>query len=98
MQVFLKCLVGKGLFTGEYAVQGIAADGTGFSLFVADEYLDGELPTTDDCNVDGWIAIDIIERKGDLALVRLPGETFENGRFVTVNCQEIRKRCCREIA
>ena len=33
---------------------------------------------------DGLFQVEVVDRKGDLALVRLPSETFENGYYITV--------------
>jgi hypothetical protein len=34
--------------------------------------------------------VQVVERKGDLALVKLPAQTFENGQYITVNVSELR--------
>jgi hypothetical protein len=34
--------------------------------------------------------VDILDRKGDLVLVRLPAQTFENGQYITVQAVQLR--------
>jgi len=40
MDTWLKCQVGLGMFSTEFAVEGESVDGTGFSLFAPEEYVE----------------------------------------------------------
>ena len=86
-----------GLFSGEVAVRGVAADGAEFSLFVPDDFVEHNVPTTGGDAVDGWICVDVLAREGALLLVRLPGQTFENGQTITVRDSQIEQRPRREM-
>ena len=33
--------------------------------------------------------VEEVDRRGDLVLVRLPAQTFENGQYITVNAQAL---------
>ena len=55
MDAALRCQVSPGMFSGEVAVRGIAADGAEFSLFVADEFVESDAPVGDSEPVEGWL-------------------------------------------
>lgn len=94
----LRCSISPGQFTGEFAVQGTLHDGTGFSLFAQDS--DVEIPTavSSGAPVAGWLRVDVIQEQGDLALVRLPQYTLENGRTITVRRDHLRRAKSRQPA
>jgi hypothetical protein len=96
MDTLLRCQVSRGLFSGEVAIRGKCADGTDFSLFVPDEYVDCKSQDIGDRMVDGWVVVDVLQTKGPLLLLRLPGESFENGRTILVEDSQIEKRSFRE--
>jgi hypothetical protein len=76
---WLPCSVSRGQFPSEYAVAGTQFNGKGFSLFAPREVVQSVTPAG-----DGWMQVDVVDRKGDLALIRLPAQTFENGQYITV--------------
>ena len=41
---------------------------------------------------DGWLKVTLYERSRDKAVVKLPRESFESGRFVTVSVAQFRER------
>lgn len=84
MDAFLSCKIQAGQFSQEVAVQGKTFDGTEFSLFVPHECVEHEDPITNTAEVDGWLRVEVLDQNPTLLLVRLPGETFENGRIITV--------------
>jgi hypothetical protein len=96
MDTYLRCRVSCGLFTGEAAVRGAAFDGTEFSLFLPEEYVEYDAPLTGRGIVDGWMRVDVIDSRGPLLLVRLPAETFENGRTITVARSQVQDRESRQ--
>jgi hypothetical protein len=80
----LKCKVGSGQFTGEYAVSSNQSDGSPFSLFV-----DEDLVNRDNGTGNGWLSVDPVSRKGDDVLVRLPVQSLEGSQFVTVKSTQL---------
>jgi hypothetical protein len=84
------------MFSGEVAVRGVAADGTEFSLFVTDDFVEFDAPAIHNGPVDGWLRVEVLAREDNLALVRLPGQTFENGQTVTVLETQLELRPRRE--
>ena len=96
MEALLRCQVSLGMFSGEFAVRGKAANGVEFSLFVAEDFVEPGMPVTEGKSVDGWLRVEVLAREGALMLVRLPAETFENGRTVTVRDIEVEIRPRRE--
>ena len=96
MEVLLRCQVSRGMFSGEVAVRSKTAYGIEFSLFVAEEFVEADLSATADAAVEGWLRVEVLAREGALMLVRLPGQTFENGQTVTVRDSEVEIRPRRE--
>lgn len=92
MEAFLRCQVSPGMFSGEVAVRGRTADGTEYSLFVSDDFVEYEETAVAVAPVDGWLCVEVLGRESGLMLVRLPGQTFENGQTVTVRDSEIEIR------
>lgn len=89
-ETWLRCVITPGQFTGEYAVEGETSSSEGFSLFADESDLDcREFPTGSD-RVPAWLRVDEIDRRGSLALVKLPRHTMENGDTVTVNVKEMK--------
>jgi hypothetical protein len=84
------------MFTGEVAVRGKAADGAEFSLFVSEDFVEADLSASGKEAVDGWLRVEVLAREGPLMLVRLPGETFGNGRTITVRDSMVETRPHRE--
>jgi hypothetical protein len=81
----LRCNVGPGQFTGEYAVSAAQSNGSPFSLFVDEDFVDRE-----DGTGNGWLCVDIVSRRGDDALIKLPAQSLEGGQFVTVKSEQLR--------
>ena len=98
MDSLLRCQVSPGMFSGEVAVRGRTADGTEFSLFVPDDFVEYDPPVIAGEPVDGRLCVEILDSDCGLLLVRLPGQTFENGQTVTVRDSEVERRPCRETA
>jgi hypothetical protein len=90
MPVLLNCFVTPGQFSDEFAVKGSMFDGRGFSLFAqkSDLKLDAD-PIGFDNPVNGRIIVERIAESENGVLVRLPVETFENGRMVTVAKEQL---------
>jgi hypothetical protein len=77
---WLHCSVSPGQFPDEYAVGGKQYNGKRFSLFAPRELV--RLATAEEGK--GLLQVEVVDRKDDLVLVRLPEESFENGQYVTV--------------
>lgn len=89
MRSNLRCRVSAGQFSSEYAVIVRSNEGRDFSLFAqAGEVTFTEQPTGDR-EVDGWIAVDVVEQDRNLVLIRLPQTTLENGQFLTVQAGQL---------
>jgi hypothetical protein len=86
---FVRCKVYPGQFSDEFAVSGEQANGQRFSLFVPTNYVAPDQTPTRESSVDGWLQISIWEQSGYEAVVRLPRESFESGRFVTVRLDQL---------
>jgi hypothetical protein len=80
------------MFCGEVAVRGITADGVEFSLFVSKDFVESDSPIGDSEPVAGWLLVEVLDQEGDLVLVRLPGQVFENGQTVTVRDSLVERR------
>lgn len=98
MDTFLRCLVSPGLFRGEVAVRAVTADGTEFSLFVPDRFVEYEALPSEGGHIEGWLDVEVLAREGALMLVRLPGQTFENGQTVTVRDSQVERHPRRQTA
>jgi hypothetical protein len=92
MEYQIRCKIFPGQFSGEFAVEGAQWNGENFSLFVpAKSVVIDEAPTRDR-SVDGWLKVSLWELAGDRAVVQLPRESFESGRFVTVDLSQFKVR------
>jgi hypothetical protein len=92
---YLRCKARAGQFSGELAIQGSTADGEEFSLFAprgSVEY-EGSLDGPED--IDAWMRVTVLAEEGGLLLVSLPGESFENGRVITVDRTQVQQRAIR---
>ena len=96
METSLRCQVAPGMFSGEVAVRGVTADSTEFSLFVPDDFVEFDASVSGSVSVEGWLRVEVLARERDLVLVRLPGQTFENGQTVTVRDTQLELRPRRE--
>ena len=92
---WLKCKIGVGQFTGEFAVSGVEFNGKGFSLFVPEDVLEFDGDPVGDETVNGWLQVAVTGQQDQLLLVRLPRQTLENGQSITVNQSQVetRERC-----
>jgi hypothetical protein len=82
---WLSCSVSPGQFPGEYAVAGVQHNGKPFSLFAPQEAVSA--PPSGEGT--GLMHVEVVDRRGDLVLVRLPAQTFENGQYITVNAKAL---------
>lgn len=87
---WLRCTITPGQFSCEYAVEAVSHSGQGFSLFVCDHDLEMTGPIVSGVRTLGWMRVNILKTKKNLALVQLPQSTLENGDTVTVDCSLLR--------
>lgn len=86
MQMWLRCTVTPGQFPDEYAVGGHQYNGKPFSLFAPAE----TVQPPPGGRGEGKLQVTVLERTGQMNLVRLPGQTFESGRYyVTVSDDQL---------
>lgn len=90
MDYQIRCKVFPGQFSSEFAVTGVQANGTKFSLFAPAKVVETDESPTRDRAVDGWLKVVLWEQAGDRAVVRLPRESFESGWFVTVHVSQFK--------
>ncbi len=89
METWLRCSISLGQFSGEFAVTGEQADGSTFSFFApANQVRIQKRPEKGEA-VEGWVRVQLWENGGDKAVVRLPRESFEKGRYVTVRADQL---------
>ncbi len=97
-ETWLRCLVSPGMFDHELGVQGKQFDSSAYSLFAPREAVDhGDRQLTSGWTVAGFVRVKPVDRRGDLVLVELPGQTFQNGAFITVTADELVTRL-QEVA
>lgn len=86
---WLNCTVTEGQFTGEYGVQGQLFNSEQFSMFVPESYVQVRETPSQGKRVDGLIKVNVLDEEGGLVLVSLPLPSFENGRTITVNKEQL---------
>ncbi|MGI8980057.1 MAG: hypothetical protein ACR2FY_12610 [Pirellulaceae bacterium] len=86
---WLMCNVSRGQFSDEFAVRGADYEGEEFSLFVRPKFLALTQPPSADDEVSGFLCVIELERRDGLCLIRLPGQTFENGSTITVRDEQL---------
>jgi hypothetical protein len=64
----IRCKLFPGQFSGEYAVEGVQANGERFSLFVPEKFVEPDEPPTRDRTVDGWLKVPSGGRQGTASL------------------------------
>ena len=91
MDTWIECVVVPGQFSGEYAVQIDTYDGKSLILFARDDEVELEGPVGGSGPKRARLAASIVDRSGDLLLVRLPRQTLENGQYVTLKESQIQQ-------
>jgi hypothetical protein len=89
-ETWLRCRVSPGMFDHELGVQGQQANGAEYALFAPREAVDcrgQELKS--DATIPGLVLVKVVERRNDLVCVQLPGETFQNGSFISVTADQL---------
>src|SRR5262249_593403 len=90
MESQIRCKVFPGQFSSEYAVKAQQTNGEWFSLFVPIVTVEVDEAVNRERAFDGWLKVEVWEVKDDKAIVKLPRESFESGRFVTVSVSQFK--------
>jgi len=98
MEAWLRCSISPGMFNGEVGVEGKQFDGAVFSLFAPEESVEHDTLQKESEPSAGWVKVEITEEKGDLALVKLPRHTLQNGAYITVRSEQIQMRRQKQLS
>jgi hypothetical protein len=98
MDSWLKCQVGLGMFSTEFAVEGRSADGTGFSLFAPEEYVEVDPMPQGDESHPGYMRVAVMQQYPDAVLIRLPSEVLGGNYYVTVRPADLESRPAKQRA
>jgi hypothetical protein len=90
MEVKLRCTVNPGQFSSEYALTVQSFNGKILSLFAARSQVECEITPTPDQSSEGWVTVQIVNRSATHYLVMLPQSTLENGRYISVNADQLK--------
>ena len=99
-RMWLRCTVGKGQFDDERAVRGEDHQGATFSLFVSrDDVRPSDQKRSGEGEVaDAEVCVAVLAEENEYFLVCLPGQTFENGRTITVHRSQLDNNATRQEA
>ena len=92
---WLRCEVSAGQFPTEAAIKGKDHSGEVFSLFVPLTHVRPSEGLGDEW-IGGKVQVEILDSRGGLSLVELPGQTFTNGRTITVREDQLDKEHCAQ--
>lgn len=98
METWLACEVSLGQFSGEFAVNCVSYQGVEFSLFVPEEFVELKHSPSLETPVEGRLRVEVISQNKNLRLIRLPRETLENGRTITVDQTQLHQQPSRQEA
>lgn len=94
---WLDCEVCAGLFPTEAAVRGKDFSGGEFSLFVPLQCVRPDTGLGDQW-IRGKVEVEILDSRNGHFLVELPGQTFNNGRTITVRNDQLEEDHCAHPA
>lgn len=92
MEYWLRCKVSPGQFSIEYAVSAESFDGRGFSLFAPQDTVEFLTEPANGEPVDGYIRVQVLDRKEELCLIRLPRQIIGLNEYVTVKEEQLQVR------
>jgi hypothetical protein len=93
---WLRCEASPGQFPKELAITGKMASGRVFSLFAHETYVFCDSQPSEGRSVSAWLRVDIICEQDGNAVIRLPRQTLENGQFVVVKQEQVRRETARQ--
>jgi hypothetical protein len=88
---WLDCIASPGQFRDEFAVHGKDFNGREFSLFVSRNFVKCQQEPAADDEVPARLQILLLDQRDELCLIRLPGNTFDNGSTITVYEYQLEK-------
>jgi len=95
---WLTCFASPGQFSDEYAIRGENYQGHEFSLFIPQRFVHcGRRPERDQ-EESALLQTIVLEQHGTLCLIRLPGQTFDNGSTITVRLDQLVDAPSRQYA
>lgn len=97
MELWFKCEVSQGQFSTEFGITGQQKDGKEFTLFVPREYVEADREPLGNESVPGWLKADLWEQHGEAAVVVLPRQSMEMGRYVTVRTDQLQTKPANQV-
>jgi len=95
---WLTCRVSPGQFSDELGVRGHDHQNKEFSLFTSRRFVRCEkLPAAGE-EVPGSLQAVVLDQQGTLCLIRLPGQTFDNGSTITVRSDQLEDSQAHQFA
>lgn len=95
---WLTCFASSGQFNDEYAVHGADYEKNEFSLFAPRDYVRVVRSPAAKEEVPAHLQVAVLEQKGNLFLVKLPKQTFDNGWTITVREDQLEDCESRQYA
>jgi hypothetical protein len=95
---WLICSASPGQFSDEVAVRGEDYQGNDFSLFTSRKFVHCDRTPTVDFEVSALLQAVVLDQRDSLYLIRLPGQTFDNGSTITVRAEQLEDQPSRQYA
>src|SRR5688572_16494260 len=86
---WLRCTASSGQFKDELALHGRDYQEEEFSLFTARKFVKMTREPSVAEEVDALLQVVVLDKQGSLCLVRLPGQTLDNGSTITVRDEQL---------
>lgn len=87
--LFLRCNASQGQFADELAISGKDHQGEEFSFFSHRQFVELDREPGGNESVPALLRVTQLASDGELALIRLPGQTLANGQTITVHRGEL---------
>jgi hypothetical protein len=92
---WLRCRAVAGQFSDEFAISGKDYAGQEYFLFTEKANI---FPYPIEGEIDSFVRVEVIDSDGEFVLIKLPGQTLENGQTITVCRSELEKSPTRQEA
>lgn len=90
MDAWLRCEISAGQFPTEAAIRGADFNDEEFSLFVPLQRVRPNKGLGDEW-IRGNVQVKLLDSRDGFSLVELPGQTFNNGRTITIRADQVEK-------
>src|SRR4051794_9692205 len=90
MDTELRCKLLPGQFSNEFVAVVESFNGRLYSLFVSRDKVTFDQEPAQDEATEGWLPVQVVERRDNNLLVRLPQSTVENGQYLAVRSDQLR--------